>query len=162
MHAAADSKETFCVWRIAGYKQLTLRGGALVFEAIHLAHRVRAHLDADVGQGVGMSLSITLNEGVRSRLPAYEAQAAMLRGHCPLSRPREVTRAGLLHLRALQALDGQQGGASHRDIAAALFGEDAVRTRWSADGELRAQVRHLLTRANDFVEGGYLKLAVSA
>ena len=65
----------------------------------------------------------------------------------------------LLHLRALQALDATQAGAHHRDIAGALFGADAVQSRWSADSELRAQVRHVLTRAEEFMRGGYLALA---
>jgi hypothetical protein len=155
VHAAADANGTFCAWRVAGRKQLTLRGRALVFESAHLANRVRAHLDPEVREGAGMALSVALTDSLRSRLPAFEAQAAMLRGRAHAVRSRECTRAGLLHLRALQALDGQQEGASHRDIAEAVFGEDAVRARWSADGELRAQVRHLLSRARGFVDGGY-------
>jgi hypothetical protein len=62
-------------------------------------------------------------------------------------------------LHALQALDASQAGARHRDIAGALFGVDAVRTRWTPDGELRAQVRHLLRRAEGLMRGGYLALA---
>ena len=65
----------------------------------------------------------------------------------------------MLHLRALQALDASQAGARHRDIAGAVFGADAVRTRWTADSELRAQVRHLLSRAKGLKRGGYLSLA---
>lgn len=160
--AAPSCDQTFCVWNIAGRKQLTLlRSRAFLFEAAYLAYSLRATLDAQLRDGGGMTLAVTLDDCVRSRLPAYEAQAALLRGVQPPARARETTRAGLMHLRALQALDGQREGASHRDIAEALFGEDAVRTRWSADGELRAQVRHLLSRARGFVQGGYLTLASS-
>lgn len=70
-----------------------------------------------------------------------------------------MTRAALLHLRALQALDAAQAGASHRDIAQALFGLEAAVRRWNEDGELRAQVRHLLRRAEAYMGGGYLALA---
>ena len=72
---------------------------------------------------------------------------------------RPATRAALLHLRALQALDAAQAGASHRDIAQALFGLEAVALRWHEDGELRAQVRYLLRRAEGYMLGGYLALA---
>ncbi len=65
----------------------------------------------------------------------------------------------MLHLRALQALDARQAGARHRDIAEALFGFDSVQSRWNADSELRAQVRHILARAEEFMRGGYLALA---
>jgi len=157
--AEADRDGVFCVWRIAGRKQLTLRSRGLLLEATYLSHVLSATLDAQLQGGGGMSLAITLDDGVRLRLSAYEMQADMLRGVRPSARARETTRAGLMHLRALQALDGQHAGASHRDIAEALFGEDAVRMRWSADGELRAQVRHLLSRGRDFMQGGYLGLA---
>lgn len=159
-HVACSGGQTFSVWQLAGRKQLTLREqGGLILEAVHLAHRLRAWLDPAVHEGAAVELSIPLDDHLRTRLPAYQGQAAMLGGRRPPAQPREVSRAGLLHLRALQALDGQQHGASHRDIAEALFGADAVRTRWSADGELRAQVRHLLSRARAFLNGGYLGLA---
>ena len=43
-------------------------------------------------------------------------------------------------------------------IAAALFGEAAVGARWSHDGDLRAQVRHLIRRGRKLVDGGYRTL----
>lgn len=159
VHAAAQGEDTFCVWRIPGRKRLTLRGPNLSLEASHLALRLRATVDAAVSDGAAMNLFIPLDSGVRSRLRMYQAQAAMLRGVRFEPQAREPTRAGLLHLRALQALDGEQHGASHREIAEALFGHDAVRQRWSADGELRAQVRHLLARAHEFLYSGYRELA---
>jgi hypothetical protein len=159
VHVSSDSELRFSVWRIAGRKQLTLRGQALVLEAGHLVHRLRACLDRALHDGQSIEVSIVLNEQLRARLALYEEQAALLRGARPPARPRGISRAGALHLRALQALDGREAGASHREIAEVLFGEDAVRERWSADGELRAQVRYLLTRAHGFLNGGYLALA---
>jgi len=44
-------------------------------------------------------------------------------------------------------------------IAQALFGLEAIVLRWHEDGELRAQVRHLLRRAEAYMTGGYLALA---
>jgi hypothetical protein len=74
-------------------------------------------------------------------------------------RPRDDTRSALLHLRALQAPDAAQAGASHRQIAQTLFGLEVVMLRWHEDGELRAQIRHLLRRARAYMGGGYLALA---
>lgn len=158
VHAASDGEQVFSLWRIAGRKQLTLRGRDLLLEAAHLAHRLHAWIDPAICDGSAIELSIPLDRQLRTQLPAYQAKAEMLHGRRPVAQPREVSRAGLLHLRALQALDGQQHGASHREIAEVLFGDEAVRARWSADGELRAQVRHLLSRANGLVAGGYLTL----
>jgi hypothetical protein len=65
---------------------------------------------------------------------------------------------GLLHMRALQALDGVLSGASQREIATVLFGLDVVVQKWHADGELRARVRYLIRRAGVLTNGGYRKL----
>jgi hypothetical protein len=157
----AATNATFSVWAIAGRKQLTLRGEALVLETAHLAQRLKVWVDRDVREGATIAASVDFEDDLRARLPAYEAQRALMQGQVWPAQRRAVTRAGLLHLRALQALDGQQCGASHREIAAAIFGADAVQSRWSADGELRAQVRHLLSRANKLVNGGYIELAMS-
>jgi hypothetical protein len=159
VHVAAHSQDAFCLWHIAGRKQLTLGGANLLLEAAHLGRRLRACIDPAIHDGTGMETLVPLHTSTRARLPEYHLQAAMLHGTRLRVEAREATRSGLLHLRALQALDGQQHGASHRQIAEAVFGEAAVRLRWSADGELRAQVRHLLARAHEFLNGGYRELA---
>jgi hypothetical protein len=65
------------------------------------------------------------------------------------------SRSSIVHLRTLQALDGFLVGAPHREIGTVLFGGDAVAQRWLADGELRAQVRHLIRRGRALMSGGY-------
>ncbi|MNL48666.1 hypothetical protein D3C87_1715430 [compost metagenome] len=116
-------------------------------------------LAADLADGTAYAVTAPLGPGLRGQLDAFTAQAQALEGNAPAEpSARAVTRAALLHLRALQALDGLQAGASHRDIAQALFGLEAVALRWQADGELRAQVRHLLRRAEAYMRGGYLVL----
>ena len=109
--------------------------------------------------GAPYGLTVPFDTHLRMRLSGYQVQANAIQGKWPAVNARRITRTSLLHLHALQALDGSQQGAHHRDIAGALFGVDAVRTRWTADGELRAQVRHLLTRAEGLMRGGYLALA---
>jgi hypothetical protein len=60
-------------------------------------------------------------------------------------------------LMMLRAWDGVQTGASQREIAAALFGERAVREDWDA-GFLRTRVQRLIRGAEMLVGGGYRKL----
>jgi hypothetical protein len=62
-------------------------------------------------------------------------------------------------MRTLQALDAVLAGASQREIAVALFGSASVALRWSADGELRAQVRRLIRRGEELAANGYRRLA---
>jgi hypothetical protein len=65
---------------------------------------------------------------------------------------------GLLHMRALQALDGVLSGASQREIGIVLFGPNVVAQKWHADGELRARVRYLIRRATALMNGDYCRL----
>lgn len=69
------------------------------------------------------------------------------------------TRGAMLHMRMIQALDGRAVGASHREIAGAVFGKQIVDRSWSADGELRAQVRYLIRRSTVLASIGYRHLA---
>lgn len=127
--------------------------------AEHGANRLRASLSTELEDGGAYGLTVPLDAHLRTRLTGYQAQGNAIQGQWPPVAAKKVTRASLLHLHALQALDASQAGARHREIAGALFGVDAVRKRWTADGELRAQVRHLLTRAERLMRGGYLALA---
>jgi hypothetical protein len=72
------------------------------------------------------------------------------------------TREAIVQMRTLQALDGALLGASHRDIAAALFGYKEGVLRWHADGDVRARVRHLVRRGRSLMNGGYLALLTSS
>ena len=124
-----------------------------------LLARLRVSLSFELEDGAAYSLLVPLDPSSHTRLPEYQGQARVFGGEFPQPNARLIGRAALLHLLALQALDGLQTGAHHRDIAGALFGVDTVRKRWTADSELRAQVRHLLTRAEGLMRGGYLALA---
>lgn len=69
-------------------------------------------------------------------------------------KPREK-RAGRWS-RMLQAVDGVLAGASHRDIACAIFGSPAVRSEWrGASDHLRLKVQRLVREARRMVDGGY-------
>nr|WP_274708796.1 DUF2285 domain-containing protein [Variovorax sp. S12S4] len=155
----ASTRPTFDLWRVPGRKRLALGDSGLALLIDVSAKRLRMSLADDLSDGAAYICAVPLGPGLRGQLNAFNAQAQVLQGHAPAEDcMRAVTRATLLHLRALQALDGAQAGASHRDIAQALFGLEAA-VRWHADGELRAAVRHLLRRAEAYMSGGYLSLA---
>jgi hypothetical protein len=59
----------------------------------------------------------------------------------------------------LRAFDAMQAGASHRQIAGALFGETIVREDWSGRSDyLRLRVQRLLRFSERLVKGGYRHL----
>lgn len=143
-----------------GRKRLSLGGTGLTLAAEVAARRLQLALANDLNNGAAYACTVPLGPELHGRLDAFLVQADALAGRAPALAPaRAVTRSALLHLRALQALDAAQAGASHRDIAQTLFGLEAVVLRWHEDGEQRAQVRHLLRRARAYRDGGYLALA---
>jgi hypothetical protein len=68
-------------------------------------------------------------------------------------------RAAAKWLKALRAFDGMAAGASQRDIAGAVFGEEIVREQWNGRSDyLRARVQRLIQFARRMVDGGYRRL----
>lgn len=62
-------------------------------------------------------------------------------------------------LMALRALDGRRSGASHRDIAVALFGPKCVEADWADRSDyLRCRVQRLLRLGEMMTKGGYRRL----
>ena len=155
----ATAREAFSIWQIAGQKRLAHAGSELIVTAMHGPHCLRASLSTALEDGTAYGFTVPLDAHLRTRLAGYRATALAVRGEVPRPAFRPATRAALLHLRAIHALDAAQAGARQRDIAEVLFGAGAVRSRWAADSELRAQVRHLLNRAEGLMRGGYLALA---
>ncbi|MGR4870281.1 DUF2285 domain-containing protein [Variovorax sp. LARHSF232] len=158
--APSTTCSRFDLWRVPGRKRLAPDDAGLILLAAMPALRLRALLAEGLAHGAAYACAVPLGPGLRARLDDFHAQARALDARPPAEgQTRAASRSALLHLRALQALDGAQAGASQRDIAQTLFGADAVALRWHADGELRAQVRHLLARAAGLMHGGYLALA---
>lgn len=58
-------------------------------------------------------------------------------------------------VRVLQALDAHLDGASVRDTAESLFGADRVEADWYRSSPLRDQVRYLIRRGCQLMNGGY-------
>ena len=164
LHARdASSREpaarAFDLWRVPGRKRLVGSSDAVLTTSIGTRH-ARILLDGGLADGSTYTCTVSLTPHLRGQIAEFQALSGLLDGD-PLHdiHARPISRAGLLHLRALQALDATQARASHRDIAIALFGPEAVRAEWHADGILRAQVRHLVARAEGFMQGDYLDLA---
>lgn len=62
----------------------------------------------------------------------------------------------------LQALDGSLAGASHRDIAIAIFGPDRVADSWrDPRSHLRDSVRRAISRGRMLMTGGYRQFVSS-
>ena len=158
---ASATAPSFSVWRLPGPKTLSVQarhdlvlatgvgGGALV-------------LTVDAGLLLGDAYAFRVpaatepEEAVRVMVGVRSAMQGAASSAGESSSP--VSRTALVHLRALQALDGIAAEASHRTIARVLFGADEVTRRWTADGELRAQVRYLVRRARALRDGGYRSL----
>jgi len=79
-------------------------------------------------------------------------------GRLPVSlQPRE--RRASRWARMLQALDGTEAGATHREIANTIFGMELVRSEWrGASDHLRLKVQRLVREARRLASGGYRAL----
>lgn len=145
----------FDLWRFQGLKQLVHTGADLVFGARSGPLVTCACLASNLDPC--FPCRITVPAGLGSK--ASDLVLRLLSPDLAQSCSSSVTRVQLLHMRCLQALDALQVGFRQRDVAAAVFGPEAADKNWHTDGELRAQVRHLIGRAKSLVDGGYLALA---
>ena len=151
----------FSVWRVPGRKSIRHEGVRLRLAAQVGRRVLRIVLPQLWRDGSPAAFCVPTGAQVHRRVRAVKAMLSLLR-----RRPRNTIsavrthpgRLTLWHMHALQALDGVRAGATHRDIAEALFGVAEVESRWSADGELRAYVRHLIRRGRTYSNGGYRKL----
>ncbi|MCT9000177.1 DUF2285 domain-containing protein [Chelativorans intermedius] len=91
--------------------------------------------------------------GVEAKVMTLRRLLALERlGRLPsaLFRPeRKARRWGMV----LQAYDGMRAGASQREIATILYGEERVRADWEA-GYLRTRVQRLIRTAEKMIVGG--------
>jgi len=167
--AAASDAPVFGVWRMPGRKQLAHDGHRLLLTAYRPEGTLRAALSPALEHGMpyahGLAAGARLGERWRAatatmeRLDGYYGRDAARPGiHAQAHSHQRPDRIALMHMRSLQTLDGMAVGATHREIAQALFGAAAVAERWHDLGELRAQVRRLARRGQALVDGGYRRL----
>ncbi len=138
--------ELFAFWRIPGHKQLVHDGKVLALIARSPGRCLRFALAP--GLEDGMAVACAHRGGTTARLATDAA---------PMARPRPPP-AAMMELHTLQALDATLAGASLREIAEGLFGEDAA-ADWYSDGGLRSKVRRLARRGDALMRGGYHRLA---
>jgi len=165
--AAAPDAPIFTLWRIPGRKQLAHDGQRLLLTAYRPEGTLRAAFSPSLGHGMAYAHGLAAGARLRERWRAATAATERLDGYFGRDAPRpgvhahahgRPDRIALLHMRSLQAVDGLAAGATHREIAQALFGAAVVAERWHDLGELRAQVRRLARRGQALVDGGYRHL----
>lgn len=94
---------------------------------------------------------------LKHRLAALECLNALCAGKGFPARLFAPDNRGLRHRFVLRALDGSLAGASHREIAEALMGEERVDDDWNDPGDhLRDRIRRAIRRGRALINGGYL------
>jgi len=151
----------FRIWRLPGYKSL-IHDGARWVLTCQLARRILRVAIAPTLED-GMTYAVAVRAGARMALRWRAAETELPLLDTTYTEPIAVVahrpgRNALLHLRALQALDGTLAGASQREVAEVLFGCATVAKHWYDDSDLRAQVRRLIRRGKVFMRGGYRHL----
>jgi hypothetical protein len=97
--------------------------------------------------------------GLEAKLLTLQRLIALLKlGRFPrrLVQPDRRSRRTLM---ALRALDARRAGATHREIAAALFGGATVESDWNGrSAYLRCRVQRLIRLGESLAKGGYRRL----
>ena len=158
---SGPSSQPFGLWRMRGRKALYHDGSCLVLENRVAGGTLRIVIADELAEGEPFAYLVCADALAEHRLRQVRRCQALMEHRepgnagAPLARPDRVAVADM---RSLQALDGVLAGASQRDVATAIFGYPRVNDEWSTDGSLRAQIRHLIRRGREFVNGGYARL----
>jgi len=161
---SGDADAKFKLQSIPGRKSLLHDGRRLLLKLFVGTRAVSLAIAKELCDGEPFAYLLTPGRAISARWRAIQEYEATLRRADAPSQwtvSRRPGRMSILHMRALQAIDGRASGASHRKIAAAIFGADQTSQKWHADSELRAQVRHLVRRAQMFMHGGYQRLVLN-
>ncbi len=106
--------------------------------------------------GTPLWATVAFDEPRAPQIAAIERLAALMEGPDP---PADLTHYQTDMLRrVLQGLDATLAGASLRDTAAAVFGDQRTSTDWFRSSPLRDQVRYLIRRGRRLMTGGYRDL----
>ena len=147
----------FDLWAMPAPRRL-LHDGRVMRAAIGEGGRTRVHISGSLRAGRPFAYQIPAGAGAAHRRRQAHAAIAALERRSVATRPTKPQRDAIIGMRTFAAYDADRAGASHRAIALALFGEADVCARWSADSDLRAQVRHLIQRGRRLISGGYRAL----
>lgn len=167
IHVDIDAYEgaeasVFSIWDCPGRKVLYHDGRRLSLFCQTSTHFLQISLPRSAHEGMRCQYRIPL-QAIHSKHAQRSLEWMLLHSSKLDSQPAAVSatrpiRVAIMHMRALQALDGCQAGASQRAIASAIFGEQDVAKRWSPDGELRNTIRNLLRRGRVIMQGEFHQL----
>jgi hypothetical protein len=120
----------------------------------------RVHVADGLAQDDRIAIAIPVDEFARRRVAAAERFIVDLKAKSVENGKRlsATNRADRFHCSVLQAIDGAAAGATHRQIAVAIYGQRRVSASWTPDGDLRARIRYFLKRGATLVNGGYRAL----
>ncbi|WP_027793669.1 DUF2285 domain-containing protein [Paraburkholderia acidipaludis] len=153
----------FEFWRIPGNKHLIHDGKRLVLTACWPGCCVRLALAPGLADGMAFLYAVRACAApcaIYRTVAAEMDKLAAADGTTPAAAVgSRSTPTALLELHTLQALDAILAGASLREIAIGLFGDEAVAAGWYADGGLRSRVRRLVRRGQSLMRGDYRRLA---
>jgi hypothetical protein len=120
----------------------------------------RVHVADGLADGDRIAIAIPMDEFARRRVAAADRFIVDLKAKSAET-PKRLSasnRADRFHSSVLQAIDGAAVGATHRQIAVAIYGQRRVSASWTPDGDLRARIRYFLKRGSALVDGGYRTL----
>lgn len=155
-----SSSDRFSLWSLPGRKRLAHDGSRLMVNGRAAGRQLRMALEGNIQEGSPLAYLVSIDTLASQRWHSIARQQELVAQASCGAALAAPDRVALMHMRSLQALDGRFAGASHRTIAEVLFGADSVAQRWQQDGELRAQVRHLLRRGEEHLQQSYLQLLV--
>ena len=159
-HGSANAAR-FSLWALPGRKALFHDRRGLRLTLLLGSRIVRVDLMAGLGEGMAFAYVIAAGPHAALQWQAAQRLRSLLEGasqdtsRVAAARP---TRAAIAHMRSLQALDATLAGASHREVAEAIFGARRVAEAWHSDSALRAQTRHCIHRARGFMQRDYRRL----
>ena len=148
----------FAFWSLPGSKCLSHDGKRLMLVLRWPGYSLRLAIAPGLADGMAFAYAIRACaqlQGLNAMLQKLATAADATPAAAASVRP---SLSALQELHTLQALDAALTGASLREIADGLFGEDAA-ADWYSDGGLRSKVRRLVRRGNALMRGGYRGLA---
>jgi len=157
----AEDCSLFELWQLPGRKCLTHDGARLCASVETARQTIHLRLGSNLASGKRFGYLLPENGRITESVQAIAALSVLYHSvkadqKCAVfDRP---ARSTVYHFRTLQALDGVSVGASQREIAAVLVGEEMAETEWSADSALRAHIRALIQRGHRLRNGGYRQM----
>lgn len=154
-----DEAPPFDFWSVPGRKSLVHDGRRLILRTRIGRGIARLAISLSLAQGAAYAFAVPAGRTMRARAGLAADLADALAGEPPQPRGRgaAVSRTSMVHMRALQALDAADAGASERDLARLMFGSAESGATWNASA-MRANVRYLLRHGRALRDGGYRAL----